>query len=299
MPNHLTWKGDLEPILMQRGVRLYQGRLGRWKDFAFFIPACSLRAAPGFALEECLRHVASDKPFAVFPVLPGLAAGDADWQEVGGILLYADSPQLLEAAVWEFRANGVLASDEFDDGEETSGYRWPDGQPWTLGDLAAEFCFMALCEITLYGATAPAGDCGSGAPVLDVVRSQDSIPTLRCFAPLRRSVEPNRFGAEEVRGLIEQLAGEGELLLQLSPESIADVWPRVRSARFYALRLRQGIIGEAADGQPVLAGGQEDPIIEWMWADTLEELYRLVRLGRIYECLALTGTISASAIWNR
>ena len=240
--------------------------------------------APGYDRDVMMAFMSERRPFAVFPIIPTVGADDDltyNWDNLDDFraeVIYAESQQLLEAAVWEYRLNHALAAEAAwlkaegsDPAEEMTAQD-------TAG-LAALFSIVVLHSLHLYGTTSPIR---ARQQELDILREENGDLIVK--APLKPEVEPIPLLAEDRQ---EVEGGEDDIILHLSGESqvMQHVWPRIRANRYYCCRARHGAFVEGRDGGLQVKGFMPSPVFEWYMSDVLPDLYRQVRLGSVYEML--------------
>jgi hypothetical protein len=250
--------------------------------------------APGYDAERMAEHIADMLPYAVFPIVP--ISGDAEdpvyqWENLDGFraeVVYAGSPQLLEAAVWEYRLNRALQEDI---AEIVADGGNPDEELMAkdVAGLSALYELLVMQGIRFYGTTSPIR---ARQQELDVLREENGDLIIK--GPLKPEVEPLAFLADARKGI--SVNEHGEILhLRSEEDSIQRIWPRVRASNVFCIRARHGTYAQDHKGQ-VRVDYSPDVILEWAMADSLPDLYRQVRLGSIYEMLGTCGLVKARII---
>lgn len=269
------------------------GGVERVADLSAFMifAADQLRPAPGYEQSEMLNHIARLQPFALFPVVPVTGSGEQlvyQWNDVEHLraeVIYADSPQMLEAAVWDYRLRLAL---------EREMSALPEDVPWppdalsavTVHELAGLYDLLVRGAIRLYGSTSPLR---AQQERLDVLREENG--DLLVPMPLNPDVEPvSVLAAERTR-----MKGDpGGVLLHISGESrpLLTYWPQIRASRYFCIRLRgaEPNLGAACTTDP-----EPGPVLEWLMADELPQLHRLVHLFSLHELLTCSGLLRPAA----
>jgi hypothetical protein len=246
--------------------------------------------APGYDRETMFEFIAEMKPYAIFPIIPVTGEGetaDYHWENLEDFraeVVYADSPQLLEAAVWEYRLNRMLKQDIED--MRTEGQ---NPEELLIGINAAEmgayYDRFIMHGIRFYGTTSAIR---AKQQELDILREESGDLIIK--GPLKPEVEPISLMAQARSDVIP--APDGMILYVGSEtEAMHLVWPQVRAKKFFCIRLRRGIYRPTKNGQLKLNGYNPTPILEWLVADALPDLYRQVRLASIYEMLSACGLV--------
>jgi hypothetical protein len=281
----------LEMLVMPDGGPMVEGADEIKKlSMLFALFGTQVHPAPGYDRETMLVHIADMEPYAVFPIIPVTGEGEDltyNWEDLENFraeVVYAESPQLLEAAIWEYRLNYAL-QDEIKD-LEADGVD-PDEELLALdtAGLSALFEMLVMRSLRLYGSTSPIR---ARQLELDVLREENG--DLLVKSPLKPQVEPIPLLAEDRTNITGR---ENDIIVQLPNDSpvMQHAWPQVRANKVYCLRVRFGIFSHT-DGVKLRAGGfSEHPTLEWFMAESLPELYEQVRLAGIYEMLAATDLI--------
>jgi hypothetical protein len=249
-----------------------------------------ISAAPGYDHETMLEFIATTQPYAVFPVIPVSGEGEDpsyDWDNLEGFraeVVYAETPEMLEAAVWEYRLN--LALQEESREIQAEGFD-PDEELLALdtAGLSALFELLALKGLRLYGVTSPVR---SRQQELDILREENDDLIAR--APLKPEIEPIPLLATD-RLYIE--GNDEGVILHLAGESAAmqKIWAQIRAHKVFCVRLRRGIYRRRAGGRLYISGFSARPAMEWFTAETLPDLYRRVRLRVIHEMLMIAHLV--------
>lgn len=251
----------------------------------FVLMGDQVRPAPGYDRDTMITFMSEMRPYAVFPIIPTTGKDDDlmyEWDNLEDFraeVIYADSPQLLEAAVWEYRLNCALAAEvDWMKAEGSDPAEELMAQDTT--ELSAIFNMLVLHSLHLYGTTSPIR---TRQQELDILREENGDLIVKL--PLRPDIEPIPLLAEDRRDIE---GGEDGVILHLIGDSpmMQQVWPRIRANRFFCLRLRYGAFVERPGGGLEVKGFTPSPIFEWYMSDTLPDLYRQVRLASIYEMLA-------------
>jgi hypothetical protein len=265
--------GRSGPLFMRSGVTLY-------------IAQENLHPSPQGDLYEALDHVCQGRPFAIFPH----AGKDRKRRNklksarlpvnCSGTVLCAENPAVLEAAVWDFRLALALERECQIIAEE--GAVPAEILPATsVRDLVAYHELLVMRALRLYGCTSPLHD---QQAQLDVLR--DDSGDLRVPLPLNPAVEPVQTLANDRR---RRYATSGTLVhLRAEGTPLATFWPQIRASRYFCLRQTAAQIDTQSWR---ITGYRERPGFDWLLADDLNRLYRLVHLYSLYECLAVTGLI--------
>jgi hypothetical protein len=257
----------------------------------FVLMGEQVRPAPGYDRDTMITFMSEMRPFAVFPIIPTTGKDDDltyQWERLEDFraeVVYADSPQLLEAAVWEYRLNCALA-------EEVDWLKVEGKDPaeelmaQDTAELSALYNVVVLRSLHLYGTTSPIR---ARQEELDILREENGDLIVK--APLRPEVEPIPLLAEDRQDLE---GGKDGVILHLIGGSpmMQQVWPRIRAKRFFCLRLRYGALVEKPGGGLEAKGFTSSPVFEWYASDMLPDLYRQVRLASIYEMLASCDLIA-------
>ncbi len=236
--------------------------------------------APGFSADEIHAAFEQEKPFAVFIHIPVEGNGETfrlawnDVQHFRAEVVYGETPEDLEIAVWRYRLDLALREER----EEP-----PMLAPNAAG-LAGVFDLMVMDATRFYGLTTAVQD---RQHQLDILRGLDG--DLVVGAPLKAEVEPVTLLAE-MRA--DHIAGDGDLL-RIDAESalMTDMWPQIRAHSHYCLRLSHAKFEPTRTGQPRIRGYRDVPLLDWIVADSLPELYERTTLHSLRQMLAATGYI--------
>ncbi len=275
----------LDTLALPDGRSLVEGAEEISKlSMLFVLLDVQINAAPGYDRATMMEFIAATQPYAVFPIIPVSGEGDDltyDWDSLEGFraeVVYAETPEMLEAAVWEYRLNlalqeeiGQIKTDGFDPHEELLAL--------DAAGLSALFELLALKGLRLYGVTSPVR---ARQQELDILREENDDLVVR--APLKPDNEPIPLLATD-RLYIE--GNDDGVILHLAGESSSfqKIWAQIRVHKFFCVRLRRGIYRRLASGKLKVSGFSARPTMEWFTAETLPDLYRRVRLRAIYEML--------------
>jgi len=82
------------------------------------------------------------------------------------------------------------------------------------------------------------------------------------------------------------------IILQLDTEAppAEQIWPQIRVHPYFCLRIREGVF-TMRGGQPRIDGFSENNLLEWIVADSLLDMYRLVTLQSLRQFLVVIGRI--------
>ncbi len=247
--------------------------------------------APGYNAETMVEHIADMQPYAVFPIVP--ISGDEDdpayqWENLDGFraeVVYADSPQLLEAAVWEYRLNRALQAD-IDEIIADGGNPDEELMAQNVAGLSALYELLVMQGIRFYGSTSPVR---TRQQELDVLREENGDLIIK--GPLKAEIEPLAFLADARKGINPNEHGE-IMHLRSEENSIQRIWPQVRASNVFCIRVRHGTYVQTSRGK-VRVSFSPSAIMEWAVADSLPDLYHQVRLGGIHEMLGTCGLVKA------
>ncbi|MEP7290020.1 MAG: hypothetical protein ABI947_30095 [Chloroflexota bacterium] len=252
--------------------------------------------APGYDRETMIEFMAEMKPYAAFVKIPTTLDENNvliyqwdDMEHYHAEIVYADSPQLLQAAVWEYRLNFAL-NVEIKEIMDDSGDPTEDLMGLDTAELGAIYETMVMCSFRLYGSTSPIR--AKQLP-LDILREENGDLVVR--TPLKHDVEPIPLIAEyrdEIK-IQKDLTEDYLLHLAADDDIMQKVWPHIRASPFYAIHVRYGryIIGR--NGNLKVSGYLPNPVFEWETGDTLSDLYRRARLTNIYQMLGSGGFVEA------
>ncbi len=254
-----------------------------------------IKAAPGFDQQTMFDFVGALRPHAVFVYVPTSVEDDTliyhwdDLEHFRAEVVYADSPQLLEAAVWEYRLNLALNAEseilleEGADPEEELGVR--DAAEWS-----AVFELSVMKGLRLYGLSSPVH---SRQLELDVLREENGDLIVK--APLKPQVEPILILAE-FRAELEAKPGEELMHLPGDGEVLQSLWPTIRASNYFGIRLRHGQFKEGPNGQLQIDGYSDNTLMDWYLTESLSDLYLQMRLAGIYEMLGTCRLVKAKAL---
>ncbi|MCC7209263.1 MAG: hypothetical protein IT323_18265 [Anaerolineae bacterium] len=236
--------------------------------------------------DAMIEHVCQGRPVAVFPLLGAdlkrLAAVWAGRAPIPcrGLVLCAESPALLEAAVWDYRL--CIALDRECQIIAEEGAVPAETLPaMSVPDLIAYHDLLVVRAMRLYGSTSPLY---AQQAQLDILR--DDAGDLRAPLPLKPDVEPVKLLFNE---RLRRYAHDGTLLyLRAEGTPLATFWPQIRASRYFCIRSMYALI-DSDDWR--ITGYRERPGLDWLLADDLDRLYRLVHLYSLHECLAVAGLI--------
>ncbi len=249
--------------------------------------------APGYEYEAMMEAIADMQPHAVFPIIPVSGEGDDlsyDWDNLEGFraeVVYAETPELLEAAVWEYRLNHALEA-EIEDIEAEDLDPNEELPALNVAGLSALFELLVLKGLRLYGATSPVR---ARQQELDVLREENDDLIVK--APLKPEIEPIPLLAEDRRYVEGNAEG---VILHLQGENLAqhNIWPRVRAHKLFCIRFHYGAYRRRRGGHLQVSGYRATPTMEWFMAETLPDLYRQVRLKGIYEMLLAARQVEST-----
>jgi hypothetical protein len=254
-------------------------------DMLFMLDSSQIHPAPGYDRETMLQFIGEMLPYAAFVKIPTVGEDDAveylwdDLDRYSAEVVYADTPQLLEAAVWEYRINHALRT-EIEEIKEQDLIPAEELMGQDVAELAAIFDTVVMRGFRLYGTTSAVR---ARQQELDVLREENGDLLVR--APLRREIEPVSF-MSDVR---DDLTGDDQgLIMHLKADSdvMQQVWPTIRAHNFFLIKARHGMYVEGANGRLKVKGYRESALLEWTVADTLAQLHRIARLSSIYELLS-------------
>lgn len=275
----------LDTLVNDKGKPLVEGAEELRKlSMLFVLAGNQVNPAPGYDREMMIEHIADMKPYAVFPIIPTSGEGDTLtylWDELDKFraeVVYAHSPQLLEAAVWEYRVDQALQEEI--DVLESEGHD-PEEELIALdtAGISAMYDMLVTSSLRLYGTTSPVR---SKQEELDVLR--DEAGDLIIKPPLKPEVEPIPLLAA---ARYEANMAQDHEILRLKGDSpdMLRVWPQIRPYSHFCIRLRQGQYSQGRDGSLRVSGFLDDPVLEWIVGENLGDLYQKVRLAGIYEML--------------
>lgn len=253
-----------------------------------------LRPAPGYEKEEMLDFIGQRKPYALFLNIPTTGEGDNltyQWDNFEGMradVVYAETSELLEAAVWDYRLRLAL---EFECREIEAEGGVPGDELVAVNerDLVGLYDLMVMGVTRFYGTTSPLR---AQQEKLDVLREENGDLIVK--TPLLPALEPVSVLAEE-RARIEADDDQVMLHIQADSSSMQTIWPHIRPHRYFCIRVRHGII-RLVGGRAQPGGYADAPVFEWLTAETLPELYRLAHLFALREFLLLSRAIDQDRI---
>jgi len=284
----------LDTLVNEQGKPLVEGAEELRKlSMLFVLAGNQVHPAPGYDRETMIEHIADMQPYAVFPIIPTTGEGETltyQWDELDKFraeVVYAHSPQLLEAAIWEYRLDHALQEEI--EVLEAEGHN-PEDELIALdmAGISAMFDMLVTSSLRLYGTTSPVR---SKQAELDILR--DEAGDLIIKAPLKPEVEPIPLLAA---ARYEAFMGKEHEILHLKGDSpdMLRVWPQVRANSHFCIRLRQGQYVHGRDGSLRISGFLDDPVLEWIVAENLGDLYQKVRLAGIYEMLMMCKLIKGN-----
>jgi len=262
---------------------------------------------PGQTLEQTNNQLREGLPFAAFVHVPVIGdptaedddAFDYDWDELEKYrveILCADSLDDLEVAVWKYRLDLALA-DELANADSSAAEE-PKNEEYPFlnaAELVGVFDIMVLDGTRYYGVTSPVR---AKQAALDITREDDDILVVR--PPLKPEVEPVRTLAEhrmEVQEAVQTFLSESAsflpplpdttfLRIELWSKQFRQVWTDARAHPYFALALHKGVLKLSTSGRLTIRGYSPLPIIDWIIADSLPELYERVTRFSLRRMLA-------------
>ncbi len=284
----------LDTLVNDNGKPLVEGAEELRKlSMLFVLAGNQVNPAPGYDRETMINHIADMKPYAVFPIIPTSGEGETltylwdDLDKFRAEIVYAHSPQLLEAAVWEYRLDHALQEEI--DVLESEGHD-PEEELIALdtAGISAMYDMLVTSTLRLYGTTSPVR---MRQEELDILRDESGDLIIK--APLKPEVEPiPLLAAARFEAFIDR---DNEILhLKGDSPDIQRVWPQIRASSHFCIRLRHGQYTSARDGSVRVNGFLDDPVLEWIVAENLAELYQKVRLAGIYEMLITCKLVKGS-----
>jgi len=250
-----------------------------------------IKPAPGYDRETMLDYMSNGEPYAVFIHVPTTVEDDTltyrwdDLEQFSAEVVYAPSPQLLEAAVWEYCLNLGLAAERKlilevgGDVEEELGLE-------NAAEWSCLFELYVLQSLRFYGTTSPVR---ARQAELDFIREENNDLVIKF--PVKPEVEPLPVLADYRKDALAEPAGQEFIRLEGSSEMMQQVWPTIRASDFYSVRMRSTTFVEGTKGQLHLGANVEHTFMDWYMADSLPELYLQVRLVGIFELLGLSNLI--------
>lgn len=259
---------------------------------ALALPGEQIRPAPGYDKAAMLVHIGDEKPYAIFVHVP--TTGDEEmvdylWDDLDNFraeVVFETTPEALEAAVWHYRLSLAIADEQVEQAAAVEAGIAPDEgiALLSVAELTADFDIMIMHATRLYGSTSPIR---SKQEALDVIRTEDGELIVR--APLKAEIEPVLSLAEMRADLVGNADG---IILQLDTEAppAEQIWPQIRVHPYFCLRIREGVF-TMRGGQPRIDGFSENNLLEWIVADSLLDMYRLVTLQSLRQFLVVIGRI--------
>ncbi len=277
----------METLFGARGKQI--GGLDRVASWSVFLVLAGdqLQPAPGYDRGEMLDHIAQMRPYAIFPFVPISVEGEEPvyhWDDIESLraeVVYAESPEMLEAAVWDYRLQLALNNEAQ---EIITGGQAPEDElvALTVSDLVGMYELMAMGVSRFYGTTSPLR---AQQEKYDVLREENGDLLVR--APVKAEIEPV-FVLAESRKELDGSAGQVILHIDGSRKPLDTLWPQIRASRFFCLRMRQGMVDSR---KWRLRGYAPAPYFEWLMADEMRQLHRLAHLFSLYEFLSLCGVV--------
>ncbi len=262
-------------------------------EVALILPGTQVNPAPGYERAEMLDHIGQDLPYAVFIHVPVLIEDEDnfayDWDDMDNIraeVVFEETPEALEMAVWHYRLDLALADErETLVAEGVDPVQESDGLDSTA-NLVAQFELMVMNAVRFYGVTSPVRE---KQAALDVLRTEDDELLVR--APLKRAVEPASLMADFRADLT---GGDDGVILRLktTEANISQIWSQIRASSYFCMRLQRGKFELNRSGQPRVTGFLATPMIEWLTAESLPELYRGAMLNGLRQLLIATGRLN-------
>lgn len=278
-------------LAVARDLAGYVGRSGPQSTFSrsgrtLYVAREALYPPPQGDLSEVIEHIGHERPYAVFPMLKPDGERNAEFSagripvHCRGMVLCEENAAILEAAVWDYRLSLALERECQIITEEGAvpGETLP---ALSVRDLVAYHDLLVVRALRLYGCTSPLH---VQQAQLDVLREDSG--DLRAPLPLKPEVEPVMLLVNERR---RRYASDGTLVhLRAEGTPLEVFWPQIRASRYFCIRQMYAKI-DPEDWR--ITGYRERPGVDWLLADDLDRLYRLVHLYSLYECLAVTGLI--------
>lgn len=249
-----------------------------------------IHPAPGYNRTKMLEHIAAMRPYAVFLNVPTSVEADElvyHWEDLENFraeVLYAESSELLEAAVWEYRL-GLALADECKNIEAEGGNPAQELYATDVPGLAAVYDKLIMQSLRLYGTTSALR---ARQLEFDVIREESGDLVVQ--TPLKSQVEPISILAER---RAEISAEANDVILRISGESalMRKIWPHARASALFCIRVRYGTFKASKDGRLDLNGYATEPVLEWVMADELPTLYRNIHLFILFEFLSVCGLV--------
>ncbi len=280
---------DGQPIPIEGNDSLRHTRIA----LALFGEQCT--PAPGYTYEGMMDAFADEIPMAIFVHVPVIGDGETFFYAWGDVefyraeVVYAETPEELEMAVWRYRLDTAMAVERFE--VEVDGAN-PEAEMLAIdvASLTGVFDVMVMDSVRYYGVTSPVKE---KQVALDVLRGLDG--DLVVPWPLKPEAEPVKFLAD-MRVEMNENANKTEPLVRIGSDSdiMTQLWPQIRAKTHFCMRFRRARIGVNKSGQPRVQGYLDKPLIEWIQADSLDELYRRATLHSLRQLLMSTGRIKAN-----
>lgn len=284
---------------------------GGWAQFIdlsvmMILGSDQLEPPAGVTREAMLEHMGAGGPFAVLPIIPVVEAADGeeetpyDWDDLDNTVaevICADTPELLEAAIWDYRLRLTvhnMAGLLDDDDQELAAQlveQLPEGVTDDLfapeldpSDLAGIYDLEVMHAARFYGSTSPLR---AVQEQLDIMREENGDLIVRF--PLKPEIEPVTALAQARQALLTSgNTAETAFLLPGSDPFAQTLWTQLRAFKYFAVRVRPGnIVLDPRTKLPVANGFLTAPMISWMTADSLDELYNAVHLVSMRELLIM------------
>jgi hypothetical protein len=256
------------------------------------LAGAQLEPAPGYTSEGFVKAMLDGKPCAVFPVIPTTGSEDSleylwdKFEDIRGIVIHEDSPQLLEAAVWHYRLQMAFEQVKLDviaDGAKPEDEMLaPDAY-----NLAGLYDDIVMHGLRFYGTTSVLRE---RQLQLDVLREDNG--DLLIPMPLKPEIEP----IETYAAIRREFFNESLEPLRFQAEALQSIWPNVRAYSFFCIRPRTGRMIKSSDGLLDIDGYDDNAIEEWTVAETLPALYQRVHYRCLYEMLSIMGWIDTYAL---
>lgn len=254
-----------------------------------------VQPAPGFERTAMLDHMGAELPYAVFlriPVVEDEEDFTYDWEDMEHYraeVIFAETPEGLEAAVWKYRLELALTDEKSHLQAEGADLEEEMVAPDVAG-LTGVFDIMVMEAMRYYGATSALR---AKQEALDILRGEDGDLLIR--APLKTQIEPVPLLAE----LREEFKGDENgvvLRIEATSEAMTTIWPQVRPHPYFCLRLRRGKFKLSKGGQPRVDGYLPVPVAEWIIAESLPDLYNKTILHCLRQLLVTAGYIRMKVI---
>jgi hypothetical protein len=132
----------------------------REMDMLLSLFGTQVNPAPGYDRDEMFQHMAEKKPYAVFVWVPTKITDDEmeylwdDLESFKAEVVYAETPPMLAAAVWEYRLNLDLNAERAEILSE-GGDPAEEMMAQTVDELASQFDMLVSEAATYYGTTSP------------------------------------------------------------------------------------------------------------------------------------------------